>query len=526
MVFQFDQFTLDTAQFRLCQAGNPVSVEPQVFDLLVYLVEHRDRVVTRDELLENLWKGKVVTDTALGVTLQFARKAVGDSGNAQGIIKTIHGRGYQFIAEIQAPASDNSTGVKDLLSTTDTLEIPDMPSIAVLPFTNASDDSEDDYFIDGITDGIINGLTPFRDLFVMGRSSCFYFRDKDVEITEIGRQLGVQYLVQGTVRRRDEKLRISVELVDAATGQNLWAERYERELKDVFAVEDEVSFTIVASLVTRVEDATYKRSQNRTLENLAAYEWLLRGNRLMERGGTEDLFEARRMYERAVELEPDFAAAYAGLSKTYSYEYWGHLAEDHIEALNRSLEYGQKAVALDDKDSRAHYAVGHAYFCKGRHELAELHIEKALSLNPGEYHNLCMKGYLLACTGRHDESRMCLTDSLRHNPFAPNSCLCALGMSDYLAHRYVDATVMLSRLSSDLPRKLSCLAASYAQLGRDAEARATATELRDLMEPGFVAMLGDDRDKWRDHWLKMFSFFPADDFEHLLEGLRKAGLSA
>jgi TolB-like protein/Flp pilus assembly protein TadD len=468
----------------------------------------------------------VVTDTALGVTLQFARKAVGDSGSAQSIIKTTHGRGYQFIAEIQEPAPDNSTGVKDVLSTTDTLKLPDLPSIAVLPFTNASDDSEDDYFSDGITDDIINGLTPFRDLFVMGRSSCFFFRDKAVEITEIGRQLGVQYLVQGTVRRHDEKLRITVELVDAVTGQNLWAERYERELKDVFAVEDEVSSTIVAAVITRVEDSAYKRSQTRTLENLAAYDWLLRGNRLLERGGTEDLFEARRMYERAVELDPEFAAAYAGLSKTYSYEYWDHLAEDHHEVLKSSLEYGQKAVALDDKDSRAHYAVSNAYICEGRHEQAEFHVEKALALNPGEYHNLCMKGYLLACTGRHDESRTCLTDSLRHNPFAPNSCLLALGISDYLAHRYENATVMLTRLSSDLPRKLSCLAASYAQLGRDAEARATATEIRDMMEPGLAAMLGEDRDKWRDYWLKMFSIFRSEDFEHLLEGLRKAGLPA
>jgi TolB-like protein len=526
MVFQFDQFTLDTAQFRLCQSGNPISVEPQVFDLLVYLVEHRDRVVTRDELLENLWKGKVVTDTALGVTLQFARKAVGDSGSAQSIIKTIHGRGYQFIAEVKESTKDDSLEKTEELITAETLTLPDKPSIAVLPFKNTSDDPEEEYFSDGVTDGIINGLTRYRDLFVMGRSSSFFFQDKGNDVTEIGKKLGVQYLVQGTVRRREERVRITAELVDTLTGQNLWADHYDRELKDVFAVEDEVTTTIVATLVTSVEDAAYKRSQSRSLENLAAYEWLLRGNRLLERGGKEDLFEARRMYERAVELDPDYSAAYTGLSKSYQYEHWGLLAEDSSEVLNRGLEYGQKAVALDDNDSRAHYAVGHAHFCAGRHELAEFHIEKALALNPGEYHNLCFKGYLLACTGRHEESRTCLTDSMRHNPLAPNSCLCALGMSDYLARRYQEATVMLTRLSSDRPRKCSCLAASFAQLGRDTEARAAAEEFRNLMDPKLVSLLGNDDQKWRDHWANMFSIFAPEDLEHLLEGLRKAGLPA
>jgi len=181
---------------------------------------------------------------------------------------------------------------------------------------------------------------------------------------------------------------------------------------------------------------------------------------------------------------------------------------------------------LDDNDSRAHYAVGHAYFCAGRHELAEFHIEKALALNPGEYDNLCFKGYLLACTGRHDESKTCLTDSMRHNPLAPNSCLCALGMSDYLARRYEGATLMLMRLSSDPARKFSCLAASFAQLGRDTEARAAAVEFRASMDPKLSSLLGNDRNKWRDHWAKIFSIFTHEDFEHLLEGLRKAGLPA
>ena len=523
MIFLFENFTIDTEQYQLSLNGKPVPVEPLVFDLLVYLIENRDRVVGRDELLDNLWQGKIVTDAALAARLKDARKALGDSGSKQEFIKTVHGRGYQFIAPIIESGKADPMQTVEKIITGRNLELPAKPSIAVLPLQNGSEDIEADYFSNGVTDGIIDGLTRFRDLFITGRSSAFSFGDKAVDVYEIGKQLGVRYVVQGVVRKLGERLRLTVKLVDAETGQNLWSERFDRELKDVFAVEDEVTRTIVTTLVTQVEDATYHQSKIRAPGNLEAYEYLLQGNRLADRGGKEDLFEARHMYQQGIALDPNFSAAYTGLSKAYMFEHWGHLSEDYDNAIKRSIEFGQKAVELDDKDSRAHYAIGHAYFCNGQHTLAEFHVEKALALNPGEYDNLCFKGYLLACTGRHEESRSCLSDSMRHNPLAPNSCLCALGMSDYLAGKYEEATVMLTKLASDPPRKYGCLAASYAQLGRDDEARRTAAEFRDMMEPELVSDLGDDNSKWRDYWARVFSIFTPVDLEHLFEGLRKAG---
>lgn len=466
--------------------------------------------------------------TAVGNKLPFDYQFMGEQ-SVKNMAEPV--RAYRVLFESmdldrREPQSAPASGTFAALEVLDRLGLPAKPSIAVLPLTNASGDPEEEYFSDGVTDGIINGLTRFRDLFVMGRSSCFFFRDKAIEVTELGRKLGVQYVVQGTVRKHEDRVRITAELVDAATGQNLWAERYDRELKDVFAVEDEVTTTIVSALALRVENAAYKRSESHPLENLAAYDWLLRGNRCLERGGKEDLLEARRMYERALELDPDYAAAYAGLAKAYQYEHWSHCAENHLEAMSRGLEFARKAVALDDADSRAHYALSHAYFCEGQHELAQFHIEQAVALNPSEYHNLCQKGWVLMCAGRHDESTSCLTDSLRRNPFAPNSCLLALGISDYLAHRYQGAIVALTRLSSDFPRKFSCLAASYAQLGRDDEARAAAAEFQDLMGPESPPLQGSDSERWRDYWFKLFQFMSPEDFEHLLEGLRKAGLPA
>ena len=526
MIYLFEQFTIDTGQYQLSLDGKPIPVEPLVFDILVYLIQNRERVVGRDELLKSLWQGKVVTDSALGIRVKDARKALGDSGDRQEIIKTVHGRGYQFIARIDESESVSPSQKIEKIVSGLPLDLPTKLSIAVLPLQNDSDDIDEVYFSEGVTDGIINNLTRFRDLFVMGRSSSFSFRDKIVDLTEIGKQLGVRYLVQGTVRKIGQRARISIELIDAITCQILWSERYDRELEDVFAVEDEVSRDIVTNLAIQVEGAVYRHSQSRTPENLVAYEWVLRGNRFLERGTKSDLLEALRMYEKAVELDPNYSAAYTGLSQAYLNLHWGHLAEDHRDIMNQSLEFGQKAVALDDQDSRGHYAIGHAYLCLAQHDLAEFHIERALALNPSEYENLCFKGYLLACTGRYDESESCFAQSMRRNPLAPNGCLCGLGISDYLAGRYEEATIMLTRMSSDPVRKFSCLAASHAQLGHDTRAHEAAQEFRDLMEPDQVSRLEEDPEKWRENWSYMYSILIPEDFEHLLEGLRKAGLPA
>jgi TolB-like protein/Tfp pilus assembly protein PilF len=524
MIYRFEQFIIDTEQYQLNLNDKSVPVEPLVFDLLVYLIENRNKVVGRDELLDKLWPGKVVSDSALAARLKDARKALGDSGARQEVIKTVHGRGYQFIAQIDVSDSVNPASKIEMLLSGQKLELPSKPSIAVLPLKNESDDIEEEYFSDGVTDGIINKLTRFRGLFVMGRSSSFSFKNMAADLAEVGNQLGVRYLLRGTVRKLGKRVRVSVELVDALTGQILWSERYDRELEDVFAVEDEVSHAIVSTLVSQVEDAVFHETQNRAPENLAAYEWVMRGNCFLERGTREDLLEAQRMYEFAAKVDPDCSPAYTGLSKVHIYLHWGLLSEDHHKAVSKALEFGQKAVDLDDKDSRAHYAIGHAYFSLGQHEQAEFHVEKALALNPSEYHHLCAKGYLLACTGRHDESMLCFSESLRRNPLAPNSCYCGLGISDYMASRYKEAAAVLAMLSSDLPRKFSLLAASHAQLGNKDKAREAVREYCKLMDTELVSLLKDDPTKWREHWANLYSILIPEDFEHLLQGLRKAGM--
>ncbi len=526
VIYQFDQFKLDTGQFQLRRGNTPVRIEPLAFDLLVYLIEHRDRVVGRDELLDALWPGKIVSDSALAARLRDLRKALGDSGQRQKIVKTVHGRGYRFVQSVTESAAVEHTARVAQIVSGEALELPDKPSVAVLPFVSDSDDREDEYFCDGVTDGIIGGLTRYRDLFVMGRSSAFTFRFRPDAIGEAGVRLGVRYVVRGAIRRIGERVRVSIELIDNLTSQTLWGEHYDRDYADLFDVEDEICRVIISALVPEVEDAAYRAAETRPPENIAAYEWVLRGTHSFNRGTVEDLLEARQRYENALELDPKCSAAYTGLSKVYLYLCWGRLGEDYDRLLEQCLRCGEIAVALDDRDSRAHYAIAHAYFCRGQHHLAELHIEKALALNPGEYHNICAKGYLLACTGRHEESATCFLDSLRHNPLAPNSCLFGLGIADYLACRYADAVLMFTRFSGRLTHKFSGLAASQAQLGNLAEARTAVREFDELLDPALVARLGDDTAKWRESWSQLYTILNPDDFEHLLDGLRKAGFRA
>lgn len=524
MIYRFDEFSIDSGLYQLSRQDKVLPIEPLAFDLLVYLIQNRARVVGRDELLDNLWPGKVVTDSALAARMKDARRALGDSGELQHFIKTVHGRGYQFVADIDEQGPFESANVFDQIHSGQPLALPAKPSIAVLPL--ACEDRDDEFFSEGIADSIRNSLTRFRELFVMGRNSAFCFRNERIDDAQIGRKLGVRHLVQGTLRRHAEHLRVNVELVDALSGQNLWSESFDCQLREFFALENEIVRAIAATLVLEVEDVAYREAQSRAPENVQAWEWVLRGNRAFENGSAQDLEQACQMYERAIELDPANSAAYTGLSNVTLNQQWGRPSDEYRDMVRRSLEYGQKAVALDAQDSRAHYAVGHGYLCLGQHDIAELHVDKALALNPSEYHNLCFKGYMLACTGQYEESEAMFSASIRRNPLSPKSCFCGVGLSRYLASRYDDATAMLARLAGDsyVQHKYSGLAAAHAQLGNDGQSSKATREFLAQIDPALLSKLGDDSAQWRSYLSNLYSILKPEDLRHLFGGLRKAGL--
>jgi adenylate cyclase len=397
-------------------------------------------------------------------------------------------------------------------------------SIAVMPFANLSGNTEQDYFSHGVTADIHSDLTRFRNLFVSGRSSCLTVNDQTSDVTEIAKRLGVQYLVRGSVRTAGDKLRINAELVDGESGGIMWSERYDRQMQDIFEIEVEVANTIAATLSIRIEDALYERSKDCPPERLSAYDWILRGNRNLELGGAANWNNAKRAFERAVEIDPESSTAHAGLSITYAYECGELLAVDYVESLERHHEFAEKALALDSSDSRGHYAMSCAHTLFGQFDLGHQHAERALSLNPSEYHNICGLGYSLMCLDRFDECSTAFTDSLRHNPLAPNSCLIALGHIEYHEGNYGQSAIALSRMTPSYIQRVSSLAATYAQLGYEDAARAAGEEFRRLVESRPGCPSPDNPKGWRSHWRLLYPWGDEDSFEKLLEGFEKAGL--
>jgi TolB-like protein/Flp pilus assembly protein TadD len=404
--------------------------------------------------------------------------------------------------------------------------LPDGPSVAVLPFENKSGDPDHSYFADGLTENIITGLTRFREILVIGVKSIMVVREQTPDLREIGRALGVAHIVEGSVRKAGDRVRVTVQLVDAATGQRLWAENYDRDLDDIFAVQDEITNVIVATLAGQIEQLEQRRAAKKTAEDLVAYDCLLRGRQCLNRYTKDGELEARRHFERALELDPDYASAYAGLSISYLHEYEASWSKAPDEALERAYALAQKAVALDDADSPARYAISSACFYRGQHELAKVHIERALELNPNDYHNICNKGYFLAFSDRPSESIACSNEAMRLNPLAPDNCLFAIGIAEYVAGRYEEALATFGRTKGWGLLRPASIAACYAQLGRDAQARAAAAEVRELA-PGDPSVPNeDDIERWRAYWSRLMQFEDANDWVRFLEGLRKAGLPA
>ena len=252
--------------------GELITVEPQVFSLIVHLIENRDHVVSKDALIDEVWHGRIVSDATLSSRINAARRAVGDSGRAQSVIRTAPRRGFRFVADLITEDSSVSTDNDADLSTRHVLGRSGPPVVAVLPFTNMSSASEDEYFSDGLTEDIITELARFRDLRVISRNSTFQYKGRSVDVAEIGAVLGAGFVVEGSVRRAGNQLRITAQLVECANGTHLWAERYDRDMQDLFALQDELTRTIAATLGVRLQDMGLERSRIKNPTDLDAYD--------------------------------------------------------------------------------------------------------------------------------------------------------------------------------------------------------------------------------------------------------------
>ncbi len=570
MIYQSENFSLDTQLFYLERMGERVEVEPRVFDLLTYLIENRNRVVERNELLDELWGGRVVSESALTARLKSARKAVGDTGSAQNIIKTIHGRGYQFVAEISEsgvsrPRSETDTKITTPQPLPQTkghqkaspeswrkigfiafvvalaaagigywsvnsslqeepvsvegmaLPIPDKPSIAVLAFDNLSGDPGQEYLSDGISENIITALSQISEIFVIARQSSHSYKGRVVKTQVIASELGVQYIIEGSVQKSGSRIRVTAQLIDALSGHHLWAQQYDRQWEDILALLDDITQHIVANITSfegPLEEAIRARVKQKAPTDLRAYDYLLLGREHFMLVTEKDNARARELFQKAVEVDPNYSLGHAWLAWTYHVDITFGWADESILFGDKALRHAGKAVELDNTEAAAHWVLGSVQAILGEQsEVVLVKYERALSLSPNNADLLAEYGWSLPRLGRAGDGVDFIKKAIRINPVYPDWYGEALMHALYVARRYHEAIAVANTIRVRTISNYLDLGGSYAQLGQLDAARETVVKVLDL-KPDFS--IG-----W---WRERMIFADPADLDHYLDGLYKAGL--
>jgi TolB-like protein len=388
---------------------------------------------------------------------------------------------------------------------------PEKPSIAILPFVNMSGDPQQEYFSDGFTEDIITELSRFHSLTVIARNSSFAFRDKPAKVQEIAKELGVAYIVEGSVRKTANRVRITAQLIGAVSGAHLWADRYDRPAEDIFAIQDEVVRTIAATLAGRLEATGAERLRRRPTASLSAYECVLRAN-AMPVGEPAAEAEAHQLYERAIALDPGYALAYAQLAISHTKRWEDDVTGSSTE-LDRAFELANQAVHLDAQEIVCHTALAYVQMSRRRFDEAEFHARKAVALNPNRPNSLVMLAVVVARAGQPDTAVELISDAMQLDPLHPTWYWTELGVAHFLAERYAEAVAAI-RHRPNLPFFwLAYLAASYVQLGEEEAMRGAVAEIM-RQKPEFSSAVFVSKEAYKR----------VSDQERLAGSLRKAGL--
>lgn len=404
------------------------------------------------------------------------------------------------------------------------LPLPAKPSVAVLPFADPCGEIDQAYFANGIAENIITGLTRFHDLFVIGHKSSLAVHENSTDVQEIGRRLGVAHVVEGSVRKAGDRVRVTAQLVESATGRRLWAEQYDRRFDDIFSVQDDITDLIVTTLAGRIERASRQRAANKPAKDMAAYDHLLRAREHSRHRTEAGELAARAHLDRALELDLEFAAALACYAMSFVHEYEAAWCRDRHGAADKAFQLSRQAVALDETDAHTHYALAYAAHHWGQGDLARKEIDRAILLNRYDYHNLCVRAWITMFAGHPAEALSDLNEALRLNPFASENCLITIGIAEFVAALYRESCATFERMSSWDPLRYACLAACYAQLGQSDQARATAKKVREVAVAEFGGDPANSLERWRIYAEAMFRFQESADLARFADGLHKAGL--
>jgi TolB-like protein len=506
----FEQCTLDTDRRELRRGDDLVAVEPQVFDLLVFLIENRHRVVSKDDLIASVWRGRVVSESTLTSRINAARKAIGDSGEQQSLIRTIARKGIRFVGTLRDEAAPMPAPTESAPT--------ERPSIAVLPFVNMSGDPEQEYFSDGISEDIITALSKLRWFLVIARNSSFIYKGKAVHLKQVAADLGVGYVVEGSVRKAGDQVRITAQLNDVATGSHLWAERYDRSLADVFAVQDEITEAIVAAVEPQIYAAENFRARRKPPDSLDAWDLVMRALSHYWRVTRQDNMVAQALLEKAISIDPNYGQALGVLATSYMFN--AHLGwADMAAAAPVAERAALAAIRSDGEDPWAHHALGMVYMLASRRfddSIAEF--EMALRLNPNFALAQAFYGLSLSYNGRWQEADEAARRAIRLSPRDQFSAV-YFGIAAYAQFigRNYDEAIKLAREGirqrSDFVGAHRVLTAAAGIAGQTELAKSALQELQRAQPNISLAWIANNM-PIRD----------SAEHDHYVEGFRKAGL--
>ena len=519
MKFFFSDQVLDTDTRELSRQDMPVALEPQVFDLVVHLMENRDRVVSKEELIEKIWHGRHVAESTLTSRINAARKAVGDSGAEQALIRTIARKGFRFVGRVQT-AAESAVAAEPAVANRETepqAPLLDRPGIAVLPFINMSGDRAQEYFSDGISEDIITALSKLRWFFVIARNSSFIYKGRCAHINEIARDLGVRYVVEGSVRRSDDRVRISAQLNDVTTGSHLWAERYDRRIEDVFAVQDEITEAIVAAVEPQLYAAESFRARHKPPGSLDAWDLVMRALSHFWRVTQEDNAATQTLLENAIDIDPRYGKALGLLAHSRIFgAHMGWTAMDSV--IERATREAKAAVEADSEDAWAHLGLAYSCLFTRNFDDAISEFELALRLNPNFALAQAFYAVTLCYGGRCSEGDAAIRRALRLSPRDP------LAAIYYGGHAYIQYAVGNYGEAIGLARESMRLRADFVGAHRVLTAAAGMTgdrELAAIALRGLRQVQPNVSLEWVARELPMKR---SEDREHYLDGLRRAGL--
>jgi TolB-like protein len=508
----FAEYVFDVDRRELLRGFKPISVEPQVFDLLLYLIQNRERVVSRDDLLSSVWRGRIVTESALSTRINAARSVIGDSGGEQRLIKTLPRRGLRFVGAVREEHSLADRGSAELPRSSS-----DKPSIAVLPFENLGRDPEQDYFTDGIVEDITTALSRNRAFFVIARNSSFTYKGKSVDTKQVARQLGVRYVLEGSVRKSGGRVRVAGQLIEAESGHHLWADRFDGETAEIFELQDQIVTRVVGAIAPQLEKAEINRAKQGLTGDLAAYDLYLRGLDSWNRWTQEGNASALQFFYAAMEKDCDFSTPYGLAASCYLLAKANEWASSFDEKEIARLVDRAADIGTDDPVALCWAGHVHAYFFRDI-DRSLLLIDRALELDVNLAIAWQRSGWVRGYAGDADGAIESLNRAIALNPLDPRVFLTqsAMAFAHFIGGRDDDAAdwaAMALRVKPNWLPALRVMIAANAMRGRADEAdQALRSYLR--IDPKISTA-------------KMCEFYPLrrdTDRQRLILGMRRAGI--